>query len=268
MQDVILNNIRTREELENRARIHGIEPNTNGIICIIVDIDHYKAKLTNSDSKGISELNRAKENIFEIARNNIDQVETKQALYMLFSDQLVMLLEPQDANNYAAQLKDVLEVIRSQIAQQSNHTVTIGVGEYKGQIMQAHQSYIEAREAVKAVHFERGENVIRLYNEIWYYKVIHEMSESDNTISFLNKYLRKLELYDAENNTDYVETLKMLTDNNWNYKATCEQLFVHYNTIKYRVDKVQEILGINLKSENQRFQLKLYFTMKALTDSD
>lgn len=40
-------------------------------------------------------------------------------------------------------------------------------------------------------------------------------------------------------------------------KATVERLFIHVNTVKYRLKKVDEILGYNSRESNARFRLQL-----------
>ena len=40
-------------------------------------------------------------------------------------------------------------------------------------------------------------------------------------------------------------------------KATAERLFIHVNTVKYRLKKVDEILGYNSRESNARFRLQL-----------
>lgn len=265
VQDIILNNIKTIEELENRASLYQIEPNQQGVICIIVDLDHYKKRLLAASPAETAKIDKTKEEIFKLAQRAVNKQFIRQLLQTSFSDQLVILIEPKDKSKFKPLLHDTLQRLRLEVSQQTNFTVTIGVGNYKEEIIDAHQSYYEAKEAVKSAQFINNSSTVVLYDKIWYYKVLMEVAKSHVTRDFLSNYLTKLEQADSENNGSYVETLKVLVQNNWNYKQTSEALFVHHNTVKYRVEKIEEILDIDLKDSGQRFQLQLYFIMKALT---
>jgi purine catabolism regulator len=54
-----------------------------------------------------------------------------------------------------------------------------------------------------------------------------------------------------------METLEMFYLCNRNIKLTSEKLFAHYNTVVYRLDKIQTILGISLDDPEDRLQLHL-----------
>ncbi|MDG0813231.1 helix-turn-helix domain-containing protein [Cohnella rhizosphaerae] len=53
------------------------------------------------------------------------------------------------------------------------------------------------------------------------------------------------------------ETLEMFFKCNGNIKLTSEKLYAHYNTIVYRLDKIQNILGVSLDDPEDRLQLQL-----------
>ncbi|WP_438823690.1 helix-turn-helix domain-containing protein [Bacillus sp. JJ1764] len=61
--------------------------------------------------------------------------------------------------------------------------------------------------------------------------------------------------YDKENNTDYYETLQAYLLNRQNLNETANQLFIHRNTIKYRLNKINELSKIDLTNGETVFQL-------------
>lgn len=67
----------------------------------------------------------------------------------------------------------------------------------------------------------------------------------------------KILKYDKEKDTTYFETLNRLIENNWSLKQTSKKQFLHYNTIKYRFEKISEIINKDLNDNNTRFLLEL-----------
>ena len=61
-----------------------------------------------------------------------------------------------------------------------------------------------------------------------------------------------------------METLVTVIDENWNLKQTSEKMFLHYNTLKKRFIKIQEILGKDLSDTSQRIIIELIIRLYEL----
>lgn len=73
------------------------------------------------------------------------------------------------------------------------------------------------------------------------------------------------ELLDSNKGEDLLETLKAYLENNLNYSATANKLFVHINTVRKRIEKVEEVLDINF--ENCVTRLKLVILLQYLAEN-
>ena len=60
-----------------------------------------------------------------------------------------------------------------------------------------------------------------------------------------------------EKNIELLKTLKVYLENNMNYSATAEKLYVHINTIRKRIDKVNELLQIDWSDNIARMNAEL-----------
>jgi len=67
--------------------------------------------------------------------------------------------------------------------------------------------------------------------------------------------------YDAEKSTDLLETLEKYLDYGESPVKTAEKLFVHPNTIKYRIDRIIEILGYDPTLDPEE-KLALHLALK------
>lgn len=65
----------------------------------------------------------------------------------------------------------------------------------------------------------------------------------DNYNNILSYYQKKLESFHATD--DFLQLAEMLIKHNMNYKEAAQAMFVHKNTIIFRMNKLKSILGIN-----------------------
>ena len=77
--------------------------------------------------------------------------------------------------------------------------------------------------------------------------------------------LQKLVEYDKNNGTDYVKTLSTYLRNYKNLSQTADDLFLHRNTILYRLNKIEEILQSSLDNHSLCLQLELGILLLDIT---
>lgn len=78
---------------------------------------------------------------------------------------------------------------------------------------------------------------------------------------YKEKFLMPLKEYDAVHNTQLLETLRIYLETSCNAKETAEQMYTHYNTIPYRLERIKKLLQLNLDDINDRLQLLIAFKL-------
>lgn len=73
--------------------------------------------------------------------------------------------------------------------------------------------------------------------------------------------LIKLIEHDSLKNTDYVLLLKVFLTNNMNIAQTVKDTYIHRNTFLYRIERIKEILGMDLNNPNVRLLLLICFNI-------
>jgi sugar diacid utilization regulator len=72
-----------------------------------------------------------------------------------------------------------------------------------------------------------------------------------------------LKQYDQKNHTALLFTLKIYLENERNVIKTAELLFIHRNTLSYRIKKIQDLCRFNL--ENSKLRLRLLFSLQEIS---
>ncbi|MCC8179002.1 MAG: helix-turn-helix domain-containing protein [Cloacibacillus sp.] len=61
-----------------------------------------------------------------------------------------------------------------------------------------------------------------------------------------------------------MDTLECIEKNSWNLKQSSVEMNFHYNTLKYRYQRIQEILDIDLALPVNRFNVALALKLYSL----
>ena len=81
---------------------------------------------------------------------------------------------------------------------------------------------------------------------------------------YVKRFLDPLVQYDKNQRSQLCQTLYAYLMNNSSVKETAEALFTHYNTIAYRLERIERILGFSIRSGEVQFNLRLAFELKRL----
>ncbi|MCI8895333.1 MAG: hypothetical protein HFI41_11900 [Lachnospiraceae bacterium] len=81
--------------------------------------------------------------------------------------------------------------------------------------------------------------------------------KNENLMDFCNPRLLKLLAYDQKEGTDHMTTFYEFMENSLNVKQTADTLFVHKNTLIYRIEKIKSILGYDFSDSWENFTLYL-----------
>lgn len=150
------------------------------------------------------------------------------------------------------------ESLADKIAGCFNVEVRIGIGLGYEYLTDIKESYTEAKNALQLIALDKNKKVLS-YSDMGIYSLISQIRNPRAMDSYIEDRLGKLVEADKVQDSDLCETLKAYIDNNCNANATAEMLFIHRNTMRYRLDKIEKILNVNLNDLSACLELKLAF---------
>jgi hypothetical protein len=74
------------------------------------------------------------------------------------------------------------------------------------------------------------------------------LDDTDSMRTFYNSLFRDLLEYDRINNTELMKTLETYISQQAKYLPTANKLFIHVNTLKYRLQKIEELIETDIRS--------------------
>ncbi len=114
------------------------------------------------------------------------------------------------------------------------------------------------RESLYAAAFSQAsdtQTVFMRYGQLGLGQILYPFAEKPEMLRYAEDILGPIEDYDIENNSLLLETLQVYLDHDCDLLAAATALGQHKNTIRYRLDKVQELTGLDYKSFTQLTQL-------------
>ena len=108
----------------------------------------------------------------------------------------------------------------------------------------------------------RADMTPMFYDRLEVKKLILAVDDISLLESIYNENLKKLEVYDRDNGTDYMSFLRLYLKYDGSVQRVAQETFVHRNTINYQLAKIKKILGNNLKTFEERFKIILAFEVR------
>ena len=254
--DLMLNNVKTREEINTRAHLYGWNLDGGGFVAII-DINNIKKYyLRNLDTGTNEKLQKYTDQIFDTSIKYIKQAFPS-TIYYSQSDFIAFLITGKLPVSARKTLADTFSQIQHSLLNAVPFTISMGVGMYVDDIINIHNSYQQAKQVIQTVYQIQQFNRLFFYDQIGIYRLLFSISSNNEAIEFCDKYIKPLQQYDDQHHANLIETLQSIINCGWNLKLASEKLFLHYNSVKYRFQKICDLLEIDLRDNSRHTEIEL-----------
>ena len=253
----ILNgNFHSRKELEREVKRLGIPVDANYRVLIF--------KLWNECTGGFEKLNEqfkfdsilrdAVVNEFGDVRvrNDVDQVIVIQQIY-----------PEQKQEDYRKELKETVEKIQNRICQKNkNLKVRAGVGKEVEGVFKLSDSFKEARDSLEFIGIfkerssEQNHHIV-FFSDMGIFKLLCKADNPEELYEYIPESLQKLLHYKKQQRQELILTLNTYLDRNQNLTKTAQELFIHYKTAAYRIDRIVKITGIDMNNASEVLAVRI-----------
>lgn len=142
-----------------------------------------------------------------------------------------------------------------------------GVGTAYEYIEDFKKSYQEAKNALAISKIVTREQKVYFYENLGIYSLIAQITNGKFLDDYIESRIGKLIKADQMQEGELCETLETYLEHNCNANATAEALFIHRNTMRYRMDKIKRILDDDINDMSMFLELKLAFAIKRYRDN-
>lgn len=255
--DLISGNIQTEEDAVKRAR--GLKWPSFSYILVVGDIDEFEKVIRN---KTEAEVNIFKDEIMQIHKDVLRR--HRQCFFVGNKSDSFHCLFTKDIEK--SEILKCMKEIQRQIYKNYGAWITIGVSteifSYHDFIM----AYKKARTAI-TIGKKRGKREICFIEDLRLEEAFFEMAKMDIFREFVDETLLELKMHDEKYGTPFLETLKTLAEHHGARKETAETLFLHRNTLAYRIRRIEQLTGADLNDPDVLFQVNLVMKILAYMES-
>jgi len=163
-----------------------------------------------------------------------------------------------------------IKALKKVIESKFKISLSIGVGQVYA-LIDLRKSFHEARIAMILSQLTGQKSFLQKFSDLGIYRPIFSQ-EMNHIYKYCSNTLGRLIEHDCKNDGELLPTLRKLLDTGGNNKATADQLYIHVNTLYYRINKIEQILDIDLAKMNARVELytaiKVWDTLQVLNGKE
>lgn len=195
---------------------------------------------------------RGDNGIYEVVRNMFPDKE-RDFVVNIDSDNIVLIKELKDGTEPEL-LDSIAQQILDTVRAETMLTVLVGVSTVAETINDLNSAYKEAQIALEVGKVFNEEKYILNYQNLGIGRLIYQLPIKLCEL-FLQEVFKKGDITLLDNET--ILTINKFFENDLNVSETSRQLFVHRNTLVYRLEKIYKLTGLDLRKFDQAIVFKV-----------
>lgn len=168
---------------------------------------------------------------------------------------VIVVKELEEKDNYET-IRLFAQSIMNAVGQDSTGSTRVAYGTIADELKDVSRSYKEANMALNIGKIFFQEKDIIAYNTLGIGRLIYQLP-----IPLCKMFIKEIFANKSPDEFDEetLETINTFLENNLNVSETSRKLFIHRNTLVYRLDKLQKLTGLNLRvfDDAMTFQIAL-----------
>jgi len=243
-QQLIGNTIEDKELLNDRIKLLNINTDLHRAVLVIKVLPFDNKKITNQIRLMYKTSFIKSDDMFLVRGDNIV---------------LIKSLKREKLKNKGKELIKIAQKIKGVIKENMFNNSVIGIGQVFYDVDRMHLSYEGAKLAIEVgakVNSNKNDKIYYI-NHLGYDYFLPSIN-IDSKDFFLHN-LFDHNIVDMFKKTDIGETIEALVRNDLNISKTAKNLYIHRNTLLYRLNKIKEMTGLDPKNANNLFTLLLAY---------
>jgi len=214
---------------------------------LLVDIYSRAKKLhIQTDDKRVALIieteNTKESNVLEVMRTYFSS-NSKDFITAVDENNIIIVKDLSEGDS-SKEIEKTAANIAAFLEKEHMKNVRIAYGTIVNEIKEVSRSYKEAKMALDVGKIFFGERNVIAYSELGIGRLIYQLP-----IPLCKMFIK--EIFDGKSPDDFDEetltTINKFFENSLNVSETSRQLFIHRNTLVYRLDKLQKSTGLDLR---------------------
>ncbi len=162
------------------------------------------------------------------------------------------------SNEKSKQLDSLLRDLQGTLREELDDvTASIAVSDPLYSLLDISSGYKQACELMKIGRKVFGSGQSATKDKLEIYRLFYRCGPKEELFAFCEKMLGALIEHDNEKGADLVHTLQCYLEKEASIRLAARSLFIHENTLRYRLGTIEKITGLNLRKARDRFRLAM-----------
>ena len=176
----------------------------------------------------------------------------------------IVLVKALPSANCPEEVQKVARSIETTLLEEMGIKSVIGVSTNARHLRELADKYKEAQVAIDVGRVFESEKTIINYESLGLGRIIYQLPTTLCEM-FLNEVFKKNPIETLDEDT--LETINRFFENNLNVSETSRKLYVHRNTLVYRLEKIKKMTGLDLREFDHAIVFKVAMMVKQYLDS-
>lgn len=166
----------------------------------------------------------------------------------------IILIKALDNDNSPEALQQTADMIVDMMNSEAMLNVRVSYGTIVYELREVSKSYKEATMAMDVGRIFYAEKNVIAYSTLGIGRLIYQLPVNLCRI-FIEEIFSGNQVYDMDEET--LTTVNKFFENNLNVSETSRQLFIHRNTLVYRIEKLQKATGLDVRTFDDALTFKI-----------
>lgn len=189
---------------------------------------------------------------------DITPLQERDVLIDMDRHSVVLIKDVSEEDSVEEQLQ-YAQALQETLMGETARQMTVGIGRSRHTMGELRESYTEARRAIEVGRNFKPEESIFVFSRLILERFLMELPQD------ISAFYHGL-LFNRKNqrlfNEEMLYTIDMFFKKDLNLSDTARQLYIHRNTLVYRLDKVQKQTGLDLRSFEDAVTFKILMELK------
>lgn len=263
--DLIEKRIHSEDEISSRGHFYGLQSDRD-TICVACAIDLPKSGYDTMPlyDKKVGELHN---NIYDQLEDEMINGEMEGALFTKEKYFVMLLQFPTYSETKVNRITDFIKKTQSNIQAQGDFSVSFGSSNPIQTLTDIPIAYQEADEAITNGYDMNMTNFINFYKTKEIEELLSTIPEKDLKSLYENT-LKVLAYPKTKEDIELVKTIETYLNCQCEISETSRKLFIHRNTVKYRIEKMEDMLELSFRDPADSLRLRVALMIGSLLQGD
>ncbi len=254
--DLLEGRIESVSYAHSLAEINGM-PADKHYTCAVIRIDERTGYSTDAQAAGMDQLQRRMIRLCE----DYFQARSRSGCIFSRSNMVILFLQLKDEEQFSSlevYYQDFFEGLYEAVAALTEKSeMIIGIGCGCSDIIDLKKSFIEAQEAIRISKLVANPVPVNWFEKLMVYNILRSGISEEVLTGFYQSSVGALAEFDRENHTNLLETLEVYLLENRNLSVAAKRLYIHRNTMNYRINKIKAILNTDFDDPEKLLKLQI-----------